>query len=352
MEKLKILLYKKILKPILFLFDPEIIHGGVIFFGRLIGSNSITRYFLKRLFNTDLKKQKNFNILNIKFNSLVGLPAGFDKNGHLIKIAECIGFGFITVGTVTLKPYQGNKKPRLLRLKKSKGILVNFGLKNDGVKKVVKRIIEARKVVKDYPIFISIGKTNSQQTCSVNEGVKDMIECVKYIEKFRVATAYELNISCPNTFGGEPFTEKNNLNILLSEYEKLKIMIPTFIKMPINLDWDKFKELCDVISKYNIQGLTVGNLNKNRNDKNIKDKINPNLKGGVSGKPTFELSNNLIKKIKENYKNRFIIIGVGGIFSIDDAKTKLNNGANLIALITGMIYESPFLINKINKNLK
>lgn len=342
--------YKNFLKPILFIFNPEIIHGLFIFLGRFLGSNFLTRKLTSLIFNV-VNKSKEAELFGLRLSNPIGLSAGFDKNANLLKILPSLGFGFATIGTITLEPYKGNPPPRLWRLKKSKGLIVNFGLKNDGVEKISKKIISARKVIGDYPIILSIGKTNSPKTATLESGITDYIECVKYLEKLDIASAYEINISCPNTFGGEPFTTSDKLEALLAEYAKLKVTKPTFIKMPINLSWEEFKILCDIIVSFKIEGVTISNLTKVRDPNLIIDNFDENLKGGISGKPTFELSNELIKQTKKHFGNKLKIIGVGGVFSPSDAKVKFKNGADLVALITGMIFEGPMLIKKIVKSL-
>lgn len=331
-------LYKNLLKPFLFLFDPETIHDLFLKVGNLLGSNEYTREITSTIFRYQNKKLEQ-NILGIKFLNPVGLSAGFDKDAQIVDILPSVGFGFTQVGTVTYKAYEGNPKPRLTRITDKKSILVYYGLKNIGAKEIIQKLKKTHN--KNFPISISIGKTNSKYTSSEKAGIKDYIDCTKLIEKANVGDFYTINISCPNTFGGEPFTTPKKLEALLKEFKKLKIKKPIFIKMPINLTWSEFDKLLKIILKYKLDGVIIGNLNKHHKYG----------KGGLSGKPTWKLSNELISKTYQKYGNKLVIIGVGGIFSAEDAYEKIKRGASLVQLITGIIYEGPQLIGQINKEL-
>ena len=160
-----------------------------------------------------------------------------------------------------------------------------------------------------------------------------------------------LNISCPNTYGGEPFTTSARLERLLSAVDKLHLNQPVFIKMPSHLGWNEFNALLRVIARHHVDGVTIGNLAKDRSKVELKDPLSAHIKGGLSGKPTQKATNSLIKKTRLAYGDRFIIIGVGGIFTAKDAYEKIRLGANLVELITGMIFEGPQRIGQINEGL-
>ena len=340
------LLYKKLLKPILFKLDPEQVHNGFTRVGKLLGSNCITKLFTRALFKYRNPRLKQ-NIAGLEFQNPVGLSAGFDKNGQLTKIMSEIGFGFMQVGTVTYKPYEGNPKPRVYRLPKSKALVVYYGLKNIGIKNILRNLVP----VSNFQIGISIGKTNCQETASTEAGIRDYVSCLQEVIKSGQGDFYTLNVSCPNTFGGEPFTTPDKLDSLLKEIQDLKPPKPLFIKMPLSYDWQEFNELLKVAIKYKVDGVIIANLEKNRANPKIIDEIPEQVKGSISGKPTFDLSNELIKKTYKKYGNDLTIVGVGGIFSAEDAYEKGKSGASLVQLITGMIYEGPQLIGEINRGL-
>ncbi len=340
-------LYPRLVKPLLFLFDPEDMHNIFIKLGRIFGKTKPTRWIIRLLLRYDNPKLKQ-TIAGITFNNPVGLSAGFDKNADLINIIEDVGFGFTQVGTITNEAYEGNPKPRLFRLPRSKGIVVYFGLKNIGAKKILQRV---KRQVSSITTSISIGKTNSQTTCTTETGIADYYACLKQVIKSTQSDFYTINISCPNTFGGEPFTIPDTLNALLKKLFTLDIRKPVFLKMPINLPWEEFTLLVDVAISHGITGLIIGNLNKNHRDESIQDNIPSNVQGGISGKPTWELSNALISNTYKHYNKQIVIIGVGGIFSAEDAYEKIKLGASLVQLITGMIFQGPQLVGEINRGL-
>ncbi len=342
------LLYRKLVKPVVFLANPEHVHDAFTQIGSFLGKNFLNRKFTRILLHYKNEKLEQ-EIAGIKFLNPVGLSAGFDKDAHLQNILPEVGFGFMQVGSVTLHPYGGNTKPRLTRLKKSKGIVVNYGLKNIGVDKIIPRIKNHNNP--DFPLSISIAKTNCKDTASTEEAILDYYGCIKKLEKSDVGDFYTINISCPNTFGGEPFTTAAKLEKLLAKIMTLNIEKPIFVKMPINMEWHEFKELLEIIIEHKITGVIIGNLNKDRKLDTIKDHIPKDLKGGISGTPTKELCNKLISKTYKHYGKKLIIVGVGGIFSTEDAYEKIKLGSSLVQLITGMIFQGPQLIGEINRGL-
>lgn len=341
-------IYKYVVKPFYFRFDPEFIHDRILVGGKILGSNLLTRSLVSLFFKYE-NEMLTQDVCGISFKNPVGLSAGFDKDANIVNILPTVGFSFMEVGSVTLHPYAGNPKPRLTRLKKSKGIIVNYGLKNIGIDKIIPKLKTQNP--KNFVVAVSVAKTNSSNTVDVNAGVQDYFECLKKLLESQTGEFYVINISCPNTFGGEPFTTPEKLNLLLEKLTTLNLEKPVFIKMPINLEWDEFKRLLDIIVKYNLAGVVIGNLTKIRDPKSIKDEILENTKGGISGKPTEELSNELISRTYKEFGTKLKIIGVGGIFSAADAYEKIQRGATLVELITGMIFEGPQLIGEINKGL-
>jgi dihydroorotate dehydrogenase len=340
--------YQHLLKPVLFLFDPERIHNLFHLVGKSLGRYSFTRNFTRKIFyysNAALEQE----ILGIKFKNPVGVSEGFDKDANLVRILPAVGFGFMQIGSITLHPYEGNSKPRLYRLKKSKAIIVNYGLKNIGVNKIIEKLKKIK--LHDFPLSISVAKTNCKETADIKKGIEDYYACLDRLLEENIGDFYTINISCPNAFGGETYAEAERLNLLLKRLKTLNVTKPLFLKMPINLEWNEFKKLLDVAVKYEISGVVIGNLTKVRDENLIKDKIPEELKGGISGKPCYDLSNELIFKTYEKYYGKLVIVGVGGIFSAKDAYEKIKRGASLVQLITGMIFEGPQLIGEINKGL-
>lgn len=348
--KLFKLKYKYIIRPILFKIDSEFVHEWIIKLGILLGKCKITRWFLKLFWGKEYQKI-NKEILNIKFKSPIGLSAGFDYDGKITDILPSLGFGFITIGTVTNKSYEGNPKPRLGRLIETKALLVNKGFKSSGIDNVLKRLKNKKFQI---PTGISIGKSNLPEINTQALAEEDIISSFKKIKFSNINFSfYELNISCPNLFGDVEFYSDNNLRSLLKAVSRLEMNKPIFIKMPIEKTDQETIQMLNIISEFkDITGVIFGNLQKNRNHPSIKqDEIKKYKKGYPSGLPTQKRSTELIKLTKEIFEERFVIIGCGGIFNHNDAREKLNAGADLLQLITGLIYEGPQLVADINSNL-
>lgn len=322
-------------------------HNRILKLGRLLGASFLSRGLFMVAFNYSHPALQQ-TVMDIGFTNPVGLSAGFDKDGDLLNFLPSFGFGFLTVGSVTLNPYEGNPPPRLYRLPKSKGIVVNFGLKNISTSLINEHIQSSRVAV---PLVVSIAKTNSAATCDDDTGIADYVGSFKQITSQDKVSMIEINISCPNAFGGEPFTTPERLEKLLQALDNVPCPKPVIVKMPINLDWPQFQALLDVILRHRIAGVTVGNLNKDRSSDKIRDQIPAGLKGGISGQPTYDLCNELISKTYQYCGDKLKIIGVGGIFSAQDAYEKIKRGASLVELITGMIFEGPQLIGEINAGL-
>ncbi|MDZ4228009.1 MAG: hypothetical protein U1E54_02065, partial [Candidatus Levybacteria bacterium] len=246
----------------------------------------------------------------------------------------------------------GNLKPRLGRLPKSKSLMVNKGFKNLGAKTISEKL---SKLSFEIPIGISIGKSNISTCNTQKKSIEDIINAFAIFENSKAKHSYyELNISCPNLHGNVSFYPLGNLKGLLEEIEKLHIKKPIFVKMPLEKSDNEVLKILDTVSKYCPKGVILSNLSKNRNNKLLRpkevNKFSVDI-GSFSGKPTCEQSNKLIKLAYKNFKQRFIIVGCGGVFSAQDAYTKIKLGASLVQLITGMIFEGPQLISQINSGL-
>src|SRR3989338_11185184 len=203
-------LYKNLAKPIFFRFDPEIVHDRMINIGRFLGKHNITRKITSIVYSYSNKKLEQ-TILDIKFPNPIGLSAGFDKDAILTDIISSVGFGFVEVGSITGEPCEGNPKPRLWRLKKSKSLVVYYGLKNEGSEAVAKKM-KGRKF--PLPVGISIAKTNSRETVADDSAIADYFKT--YREFAGIGDYATINISCPNAFGGQPFTNSKELDRLLT----------------------------------------------------------------------------------------------------------------------------------------
>lgn len=335
-------IYELFFKRIFFMQDPENVHNCMIKLGSFLGSNPITRR-LTGIF-CDYKNEKlNLEIDGVKFENPVGLAAGFDKNARLTGIIPHVGFGFQEIGSMTAKKCEGNPKPRLFRLPKDKALVINYGLCNDGVEAIHERLKDKTFRI---PLFISIAKTNDPEIKgdgSVNDYYASY-RTVKDLAKFIV-----LNISCPNSGDGRSFEDPKLLEKLLKKIGKTENKI--FLKISPDLNLKNLDAIIKLAEKYNTRRFVVSNLTHDKSGLKSSNEEVGKTKGSVSGPIVKAKSNLLIRHIYKKTNGRFIIIGVGGIFSAEDAYERIKNGATLVQLITGMIYQGPTIIKKINKGL-
>lgn len=329
-------IYQNFLKPIFFQIDPENVHDFMTWVGEILGSNVITKNITRMLLNYEHPFLEQ-TILGITFKNPVGLAAGFDKDAKLTDILPSIGFGFTEIGTVTGEACQGNPKPRLWRMPEAKAIQVYFGLKNQGAEVVSNRL---KNKTFSIPLITSIGKTNNQNTVDTEAGITDYLKAYKAFIK--IGDFFDINISCPNAYGGQPFSDPIKLDKLLTQIDIVPTKKPVFLKMPPDLAEKELDRILEVVKKHKIAGFICTNL--------TKSKKGPGL-GGISGKVVEDLANKQIEMVYQKTKGKYIIIGCGGIFSAEDAYKKIKLGASLVQLITGMIFEGPQLISEINRGL-
>ena len=207
--------------------------------------------------------------------------------------------------------------------------------------------LKKRKGRNGFVTGVSIARTNCSSSClSDSAGIEDYVKSLSRLVEEDVGDYYTINISCPNAYGGETFTSPDRLEKLLDRVVEYRDSRPIYVKMPINLEWENFRELLSIIENHHLQGVIIGNLNKNYDELPYRLEAPKNYSGGLSGKPTWHRSNELIKRTKELYGDKLTIIGSGGIMKPEDAIEKLKIGADLVQLITGMIYQGPGLIKK------
>lgn len=337
-------LYRRIFRNFFFLLEAEKIHDFILGFGELLGSfpwavKAVGFFFDYQ--NAALQQE----ILGIKFRNPIGLAAGFDKDARLTAILPAVGFGFAEVGSITGCPCSGNPKPRLWRLPKSRSLVINYGLKNEGSRKIALRLGGKKFAI---PIGTSVAKTNSPQTVETEAGIADYAKAYRALADLGSYTT--VNISCPNAFGGEPFTDPERLEKLLGSLETIPTRKPVFIKLSPDLSREEIEGIIGVSRRHKIDGFICANLTKNRNNPAIIDGNVPE-KGGISGKVEEKLVDDLIGYVYRRTGGRFVIIGCGGVFTAEDAYRKIRLGATLVQMITGMIFEGPQVIGQINSRL-
>lgn len=343
-------LYKKLLKPILFLFPADTVHHWFLWMGEKMGQKNFVRNFFALIFSHHHPVLET-EVEGIKFQNPVGLSAGYDYNGSILKFVPSLGFGFTTVGTITFLPSKGNEGNHYERLPKSKAILVNKGFATEGAEIIAKRLTDP--ILEKITFGVSVGSSNVPEIATIDLAIEDYLKTFEIIEKTPYHKYYELNISCPNTCLTESFLKKENFERLLHKVKNLNLSRPVFIKMPNEMETREMEDLVEAAVKEGFKTFIFSNLKKKREGvlepkefEKIKD-----LKGNLSGAPCFEGSNFWIKHFREKYGEKIHIIGVGGIFSPSDAQKKLFLGAELVQLITGLIYEGPHLVKDIKNHL-
>lgn len=342
-------MYKILIRPILFCFDPEKVHhftfSLIRFLNKIPGFSALYQalYEVK-----DVRLERE--IFGIKFKNPVGLAAGFDKDAKLYKELSNFGFGFIEIGTLTPVGQEGNPKKRLFRLKEDNAIINRMGFNNGGVKEAVERLKKNKGIL----IGGNIGKNKSTPN---DQAVKDYQICFDAL--FPYVDYFVVNVSSPNTPNlrelqdKKPLTEllqtlqdKNNARpVISSGVEKQK---PILLKIAPDLTDEQLLDIIDIIKETKIAGVIATNTTISREGLQSDNKTEM---GGLSGKPLTNRSTEVIRFLSEKSNKAFPIIGVGGIHTAEDAIEKLNAGASLVQLYTGFIYEGPALVKAINKKI-
>lgn len=349
-EKIIAWKYRYLAKPIFFRLDPEDVHDHITVWGARLGRFGLSRFLTRLAFDYQNPILAQ-NIRGIKFPNPIGLAAGFDKNAQLTQILPAVGFGFEEIGSVTGEYCPGNPKPRLWRLPKSQSLIVYYGLKNDGAEAISQRLA-GRKFA--FPIGVSLAKTNSSTTVEVEAGIADYLKAYRLFSSAKVGDYFTINISCPNAFGGLPFTAPDRLALLLEAIAKEPKTRPIFLKMPPDISTTDLDQTIALAEKYSIDGFISTNLTKDKNNPTVQAKIKevlPTDKGGLSGKVVEGLADVQLRYLYQKTGGKFVLIGCGGIFTAADAYRKIRAGASLLQLATGMIFQGPQAIGAINHGL-
>ncbi len=337
----------KILRSFLFLLDAEKAHHFSLKSLRFILMFPFKKTIFKSFFtikNSKLEKE----LFGLKFPNPVGLAAGFDKNAQYIDELACLGFGHIEIGTVTPLPQEGNPRPRLFRLPKDKAIINRMGFNNDGVDAIVKRL---KKRKSDIIIGGNIGKNKITPN---HIAVEDYKIC--FSKLFDYVDYFVVNVSSPNTPGLRELQEKDKLSEILNELQKINFSKekakPILLKIAPDLTHSQLDDIIDIVEDTKIQGLISSNTTIKREPLvTSKAQVDAIGNGGLSGLPVKEFSNEVLQYLKTKSQGKFPIIGVVGIMSAQDAKLKIDKGADLVQVFSGFIYAGPSLPKMINKFL-
>jgi dihydroorotate dehydrogenase len=333
-------MYKLLLRPLLFLFDPEEVHHFTFSMVKIASKIPFFSNIFRSLYLVN-DSRLTTEFFGLQFKNPVGLAAGFDKDAKLYKELSDFGFGFIEIGTVTPKPQDGNPKKRLFRLQKDSAIINRMGFNNGGVQEAVIRLKKNKNVL--------IGGNIGKNKLTPNEdAISDYQICFSAL--YPHVDYFAVNVSSPNTPNLRELQDKKPLTDLLNALQKLNQETekpkPILLKIAPDLTDSQLLDIIDIVDITKIAGVIATNTTIARENLASENKTET---GGLSGKPLTDRSTEVIRFLSQNSNKAFPIIGVGGIHSAQDALEKLDAGASLVQLYTGFIYEGPALVKAINK---
>ncbi|MGI8555054.1 MAG: quinone-dependent dihydroorotate dehydrogenase [Pyrinomonadaceae bacterium] len=332
--------YQKIIRPVLFKIAPETAHEfGVAALKIGLSTNAAQNFFGQKFAFESFGEIERFGL---KFKNPMGIAAGFDKNGVIVNQLAALGFGFIEVGTVTFNPQTVNEKPRLFRRPKDKAVINRRGFNNQGTVKIIGRL---KKINPNCVLGVNIGK---------NKDVPNEAAIENYLRSFDLASMaadyIAVNVSSPNTPNLRELQKAENLEELLGALQKRNAELaakPLLVKIAPDLSENEIEAIVDIARRLKLAGIIATNTTVSR--ENLKTKIKET--GGLSGKPLQKKSNEIISKIYKYSKGKLPVIGVGGIFTADDAFAKIAAGACLLQAYTGFVYQGAAFAREINAGL-
>ncbi len=328
----------RLIRELLFLLPPERAH----YFSLQVASLLVKIGLLRR----DKELNRWYEIGGMRFPNRVGIGAGMDKNADFLEVWYSLGAGFIEVGTVTPKPQEGNPKPRLFRLTKDKAILNRMGFNNKGAEYVYRKLVEFRsKGYEDFVVGVSIGKNKDTPNNLAHRDYEFLAEKMKEVASFLV-----VNVSSPNTEGLRDLQVKESLELILTGVKEKAPEIPLWIKISPDEYEQVFEFLPELYQKGLFQFVVLTNTTVRKDIlEHSRSQAEKYGRGGISGKPLFPIVLSIIKEFRERVSKEIPVVGVGGIFSCDDAKQMYEAGADLIEVFTGLVYEGPSLIKELVK---
>ena len=336
------------MKPLFFLFPPEKAHHLTTRILQFITAIPVLSWLFQRFFGFEDKRLER-EVFGISFKNPVGLAAGFDKDGKYFQAMSKLGFGFIEIGTVTPKPQGGNPKPRLFRLPASEALINRMGFNNDGVEALVKRLKSTKK-----PQCIIGGNIGKNKVTPNDQADQDYQICFHAL--FPHVDYFVVNVSSPNTPGLRELQDKEPLSALLQllqdENRKKGSPKPILLKIAPDLTNAQLDDIIEIVQITKIAGVIATNTTIERGGlAEHEEKVSSIGAGGLSGKPLKSRSTDVIRYLHTKSNGAFPIIGVGGIQKPEDALEKIRAGASLVQVYSGMVYEGPSIVRKINKFL-
>ena len=349
------MVYSSLIRPLLFLLDPEKAHHVTTGIGQFLCSlPPVNRLAARRSIGKYPNLQQR--IAGITFPNPVGIAAGFDKNGEYTELLRFLGFGYAEYGSITARASRGNPSPRLFRLPGDRALINRMGLNNRGSETICRDIAENKRrkpfLYRDFPIGINIAKTHDPSITG-DEAIRDYV--TSYFNARFIADYITLNISCPNTREGKTFEDISALRELLDGIfkERNESDPPLFVKFSPDQMLQKTDELAGVCEDYHVNGYLVSNTSSRRGQlKTSGKRLDEIGSGGLSGHPLFAATYSRIRHLRCNLPANRILIACGGIDHPDKAIQLLKAGANLLQIYTGLVYQGPSLVRRINRSLE
>ena len=335
-------LYRKLIRRLLFGFNPELVHDAVI---RAAGTAQRVPLLTSAVALAARAREIPVTVAGIKFRNPVGLAAGFDKNCEAARFLAGLGFGFLELGTVTLRPQPGNPKPRLFRVRESRAIINRMGFNNAGAWQAARSL--ERLLPLPIPVGISVGKNAD---CSIENAPKNYLEALKVMYPY--GDYFAVNISSPNTLQLRSLHSGERLRRLVEPMMDYaagqKQAKPFFVKIAPDLEQADLEAAAALAVEMGF-GLIATNTTVSRAA--VAERWR-SYEGGLSGRPLRELSNDVLARTAGLVKGRVPIIGSGGVSDGETALEKLRLGADLVQVYSGLIYEGPFLVKEILGHLE
>ena len=329
----------ELIRPLLFKFDPEVVHQLTLQAIKYAGLVPPTYALLRAIFEVN-DPRLEVEAFGVKFRNPIGMAAGYDKDAEAVRGLSALGFGHIEVGTVTRQKQIGNPKPRVQRVIESQGVINSMGFPNDGVDALKMRRGEAK-------VGINIGKSRDTP---IEEAAADYVELFKRV--YREADYVAINISSPNTLNLRQLQARNFIEGLLKEVALTRAgltpRVPVLVKIAPDLSEQEVEDVLGAIELAGVDGIIATNTTIER--AGIPAKYH-DLNGGLSGQPLRDRSTAMINDIHRKTNGRLPIIGVGGVMNPSDALAKFEAGATLVQVYTGFVYAGPGLVKQINRDL-
>jgi dihydroorotate dehydrogenase len=346
------MLYKSILRPLLFRKDPEDSHEMIL---ALLAKSEGLCGILEKIYRVGDERLK-VKVGPLTFLNPVGLAGGFDKNAAAPRTIASFGFGFMEIGAITAQAQPGNPKPRLYRLPEDDALINRLGFNNEGAAAIAARLdrMRARGRLPRIPLGMNIGRTKIVET---KDAVPDFLACFERLYSY--AEFFTLNVSSPNTPNLRDLQEKTLLRDLLSAVQDknrelaaragLEIK-PVFVKIAPDMEFSQVDEIIEVVESTRLTGIVATNATAFMRE-NLKSPKGREP-GGLSGRPITARVTGFISHIYRRTSGRLPIVGVGGIFNAEDAYEKIKAGATAVQIYTGWIYEGPGAVKRINLGLQ